>query len=387
MNFLNLPAWKIVEVIEEATHFFVRAEYNLPADGCPKCTIKNNCRKNGMRERIFVDAPIHGKPVKGLLTVQSYNCRVCGKSFNQAVPEMNGKSRLTKRLTSFIEWQSLKRSFAEISSETGISSSTVREIFTRFVEKSLPPPSNEVPRVMGIDEVYVNRIARCIVTDIENRRIIELLPKRDMLTVFRFLLQMENKHNLQVVAMDMWAPYREVIQRIFPDAEIVVDTFHVRRKGNQAINAFLRKFRARLSAAEKRSLLHDRFILMKRPYNLKLQEKEILKEWIETVPQVGQVYRAKEGFLSIWQLRDRQKAEEAYAIWRDSVSSDIAFAFRDIFTSIGNWHREIFNYFDFRVTNAFTESSNNLIKLLQRNSRGCSFEVIRIKTLYRNKRI
>lgn len=47
-----------------------------------------------------------------------------------------------------------------------------------------------------------------------------------------------------------------------------------------------------------------------------------------------------------------------------------------------NWHDEIFAYFDQPVTNAYTESANNLIRVMQRLGRGYSFEVLRAKTLY-----
>ncbi|WP_419095795.1 transposase [Endozoicomonas lisbonensis] len=47
-----------------------------------------------------------------------------------------------------------------------------------------------------------------------------------------------------------------------------------------------------------------------------------------------------------------------------------------------NWHQEIFCYFDSRVTNAYTESVNNLIKVLHKVGRGYSFEALRAKILF-----
>lgn len=47
-----------------------------------------------------------------------------------------------------------------------------------------------------------------------------------------------------------------------------------------------------------------------------------------------------------------------------------------------NWNDEIFAYFDQSVTNAYTESTNNLIRAMQRLGRGYSFEVLRAKMLY-----
>lgn len=56
--------------------------------------------------------------------------------------------------------------------------------------------------------------------------------------------------------------------------------------------------------------------------------------------------------------------------------------FSNLDRAIGNWHKDVFNYFDHRETNAFTESANSLIKDVYRKGRGYSFEVLRAKVLY-----
>ncbi|MBT4788682.1 MAG: hypothetical protein HON68_06045 [Gammaproteobacteria bacterium] len=38
----------------------------------------------------------------------------------------------------------------------------------------------------------------------------------------------------------------------------------------------------------------------------------------------------------------------------------------------GNWHKEIFNYFDHPITNAYTVSLNNLIRVMNKIGRGYS---------------
>jgi hypothetical protein len=42
----------------------------------------------------------------------------------------------------------------------------------------------------------------------------------------------------------------------------------------------------------------------------------------------------------------------------------------------------IMNYFDHRITNAYTESLNNLIRATNRKGRGYSFEALRAKMLF-----
>jgi hypothetical protein len=56
--------------------------------------------------------------------------------------------------------------------------------------------------------------------------------------------------------------------------------------------------------------------------------------------------------------------------------------FKPIVTAFENWHEEIFSYFDHSITNAYTESLNSLIRVINRNGRGYSFEALRAKVLY-----
>jgi len=51
---------------------------------------------------------------------------------------------------------------------------------------------------------------------------------------------------------------------------------------------------------------------------------------------------------------------------------------------MANWHTEIFNYFEHRITNAYTESFNAIARKMDRMGRGYSFEVLRAKLLLKH---
>jgi hypothetical protein len=68
--------------------------------------------------------------------------------------------------------------------------------------------------------------------------------------------------------------------------------------------------------------------------------------------------------------------------WQKSIPSEIADAFADIERAWGNWTMPILNYFNHPVTNAYTESLNSLIRIMNRLGRGYSFEALRAKILF-----
>ena len=59
----------------------------------------------------------------------------------------------------------------------------------------------------------------------------------------------------------------------------------------------------------------------------------------------------------------------------------------NVIKTIENWKTEIFNYFSYSYTNATTEALNGLIKLMNKNGRGYSFEVLRAKTLLSKRKV
>ena len=100
------------------------------------------------------------------------------------------------------------------------------------------------------------------------------------------------------------------------------------------------------------------------------------------VPTPAQAYEAKERFYALWNLPDRQGAKEAYGTWSRELPQELAPAFHELTTAMGNWESEVFAYFEHPITDAYTESLNNPIRLTNRIGRGYSFSAIRAKLLY-----
>lgn len=384
MNFLCFREWRETDILEEKNQYTVRAVYEpLTATVCPNCQNGELIQKYGTKKRVVKDAPVRGKTVTVFLTIQLYRCAGCDRVFADEVPELPDRLQLTRRLIIYIIIHCLKKNYSEIGQETGISESTVREIFTRFVEANQNLIPFEYPRVLGIDDVYIARTPRCILTDIEGRRVIEILPGRRIDIVYGFFDQLKKgRENTQVVTMDMHRPFHSAVTDAFRYAKIVIDTFHVQRNANMAISKFLGDVRESLNMSKRRLVLHDRFLLLKRYYNLTGEEKEKLKKWKAKWSELAEVYDLKEEFFMIWRLSNRKEAEDKYFNWKNGMSALSRRAFGEIITMIENWHDEIFNYFDYRYTNAFTESCNNLIKRMQSEGRGYDFETIRAKTLF-----
>ncbi len=235
---------------------------------------------------------------------------------------------------------------------------------------------------MGIDEIHLIR-PRCVISNIGNNTIVNMLPNRDKKTVVNYLYQLEGKREIQYVAMDMWTPYRDAVQTVLPDARIVIDKFHVVRMANDALEKVRKGLREQLTPKQRRGLMHDRFVLLKRERDLNDQELLLLDGWTKNYPELGAAYRLKEDFCAIYEQSANQRAAiAAYETWSKAVVPEVRDAFSDLIRAFTNWQPFILNYFEHPVTNAYTESLNSLIRVMNRLGRGYSFEALRAKILF-----
>lgn len=382
-DILNLPKFNLLSIRENEFDFLIQVVTNSPPLACPHCGCNANLYKHDNREQVCMDLPIHGKCVGLLIKRQRYRCRECSQTFWERLDHTIDERRsCTKRLLTYIEKQSLKRTFVSISEDVGLNEKTIRNIFREYSNRLKETLRFEAPNWLGIDEIHMMK-PRCILTNIEERTLLDVLPNRSKETVVGYLSRLPNKGRIQYVAMNMWQAYQDAVKTVLPKATIIIDKFHVVRMANQALETIRKQLREGLTPKERRGLVHDRFILLKRHKELTEMEKITLDLWTENYPSLGIAYELKESFFDIWESDTRQKAFLKYHVWKSKIPKELQSAFEPLTKAVANWEEEIFAYFDHRITNAYTESLNSLIRVINRLGRGYSFEALRAKILFK----
>lgn len=140
-------------------------------------------------------------------------------------------------------------------------------------------------------------------------------------------------------------------------------------------------FKRDLVGFGRRGLVNDRWLLLKRRHELTERDQMMLSGWLNNYPDLAKAYEVKESVFDIYTSATASDAQERYAEWRSSVPQEMRGAFGDFQRAWDNWEPEITAYFDHRITNAYTESLNNLIRITNRIGRGYSFEALRAKML------
>jgi len=370
-----------VTAVDYTDHdYHIKAETKSTPSNCPYCQSKNLVGF-GRREQLVKDMPMHGRRVGLYVSTKRIKCQDCKKTFSERLPEVDHKRAMTKRLLAWVGKQAIKRTFTSVAEEVGVTEGTVRIIFNDYVSELERTIKFETPTWMGIDEIHLIK-PRGVITNIKNNTAVEILKDRNKKTIADYLYRLKDRHTVQYVAMDMWRPYRDAVSEVIPQASIVVDKFHVVRMANDAMESVRKSMRADLTLKQKRGLMHDRFVLLRRESELTNQESFNLNGWAKNYPLLGEAYRLKEDFIKIYDAQNQTQAMARYEYWHKSIPPELYNHFSPIITAWSNWQPCILEYFNHPVTNAYTESLNSLIRVMNRLGRGYSFEALRAKILF-----
>lgn len=351
-------------------------------DACPKCGVIGRMYKHGTSDVTYQDAPSYGHQVVLHIKAQRYICRECRATSVQPLPGMDTKRQMTKRCADYIAREGVEMTFSALARQVGVHEKTVRMVCHEAFAAKMADWKVEAPWMLGMDELMLAGAARAIFVDIGQRRTLDILPCRKQRPVAIWLDTLPHKERVQLVAIDMWRPYRDLIRTFLPNAAIVVDKFHIVRMANQALDRVRNDVRREGTTVKSRKNPRaNRFLMQTGRRNLDPMESMRLDGMLANSPLFKAAWEAKERFYDVWQAGARADAERLYDEWQASIDPSVSHAFAKLVTSVTNWRNEIFAYFDYPASNGFTENRNGIIKMANRAGRGYSFDAIRAKAL------
>lgn len=394
MDVLNLEEFEVLELHESEDYykFVVKAEHDPYF--CTHCMISpvdlgiTEFKLHDTRKRTLADVDYRGKKVIIEVMQRRYNCSFCGKRFTEFFSEVSRNDKVTNRL--WIEMGKLslssKNTFSSLSEKYGVSVMTVRRAFIEYVKGLDRKRVLIAPKVLGIDEVYINlgeprKVACAVFTDIENNQIIEFVVGNTKELVIQIIKKMQGYENVEVVTMDMNSGYRHAIAETIPNAYCVVDRFHVIQKANMVLDVMRAGIQSKLKEGEKKELFKVKDFIRSNRENIEPLKADQLDFVLEKYPRLKTAYWLKENLRLIYKCETKYDAFQAYYAWETSIPKD-AKEMKSIQRMINRIKQEVFAYFDGKWTNAFTESFNNIIKRIVRLGNGYSYDVLRAKIIY-----
>ena len=243
----------------------------------------------------------------------------------------------------------------------------------------------EVERI-SVDEVYTRRKKYhrsesrneqyfTIITDLKTRRVIWTSNSRDKKALDEFftIIGKERCKKIKVVAMDLHDPYKASVNEHCKNATVVWDKFHVIRIFENALNnERLDIYQDDKTAKSFKGKINGRFkyLFLKSASKRKEPEKKKLKEVMEENKQFYKLELIKEKFFKFFYQKNAEDAQDLIVEVREWIMEG-KFVFLQAWVDnfISTWET-MKNYFEYRVTSALSEGTNNVIKSLKRRCFG-----------------
>ena len=347
---------------------------------CKRCGGKTG-RIHDHRVREVRDLELRGKPVRLLYRRRRYVCPACGKRFsedNGFVGRYMRTHRTAEKIMQLLRWRS---SMKDIAKDTGTSVSGVKRVLG-IMPVSKP---QRLPQALSFDEFKGDtggQPFQCIVADPLNRRVFGILPDRTAATIQEYLRPFPNRDEVKYVVMDMNRGFRNIARTFLPNAQIIIDRFHVVRCCTEAMENVRRSFQASLPKTQRRYFKRSRRLLLAHRDRLSDEDRAAVDVMLRFSDRLVQAYALKEAFYHFMDAPDRLAASQRLDFWLDACDRLDLPEFESCRKTLVNWRPYILNAFDFCLSNGFTEGCNNAIKTLKRVAFGFrSFRSFRARIL------
>ena len=235
--------------------------------------------------------------------------------------------------------------------------------------RSLVSRPQRLPQALSFDEFKGDtggQPFQCIVADPLNRRVFDILPDRTALTIQEYLRSFPNRDEVKYAVMDMNRGFRNIARTFLPNAQIIIDRFHVVRCCTEAMENARRSFQSSLPREQRRYFKRSRRLLLAHRDRLSDEDCAAVDVMLRFSDRLLQAYALKEAFYHFMDAPDRPTALRRLDFWLDACGRLELPEFKSCRKTLVNWKPYILNAFDFRLSNGFTEGCNNAIKTLKR---------------------
>jgi transposase len=375
---VGLEGFEVKRVVEEGDRLDLEVELVARVGCCPGCGRSSLEVKDRPRVRVR-DLPIAGRVTELVWRKCRYRCRDCGRTFSESHPELPARQRVTRRLRRWLfERVRGGAAHARVARCERTTRYQVARAFRAGAEDELAASGAARPaRRLSLDEAHHRRGRELatVVSDLDRRRVVELLDGRSRRRAERYLRSLPERHRrvIEVVSIDPYEAYRHAIRNELPWARIVVDRFHLVRGANTALDAVRRERqrehgrrrprgvrRSGPGGTWRRALYRARHRRLKANERLTERDRRRLCALFEREPMIAEACALKEASRSIYRAQNVQAAEQRLdnflaAVERAQLSAFAAFA-----DGVRHWRTELLAYFDEPTTNGYAEGERGL---------------------------
>ena len=366
---------KISLVFETYTHIEIQAKLDYPAPSCPHChgkMIKYDFQKPS-KIPLLEQA---GTPTLLRLKKRRFQCKNC-RSVTVAETSIVEKNCQISNLVRQKVTQLLteKVSLTDIARRLRVSTSTVYRKLDQFTFKE---HYDKLPAVMSWDEFGFKKGELAFVAqNYETNELITILDNHRQTTIRNYFLKypLKVRQQVQFITMDMSGAYIPLARKLFPNAKIVLDRFHIIQHLGRA---FLKTRIAIMNQFDKKSLpyraLKNHWRLFQkdsRKLSLNSFYSKTFRQTLvphEVVAKTLVFSKELTDYYTLYQLllfHFQEKRDEFFELIEENRSK-VNHYFQTVFRTFLRHKQYIKNALETDYSNAKLEATNKLIKDIKR---------------------
>ncbi len=379
--------------IKGTIHLVYYGKLTYTPEGCKNCGVTNHSYadivKNGTKESTIKLTHINFQPALLKLKKQRFYCKHCQSTFSAETNLVNRHCFISNIIKSTIGLELAElQPMTLIAKHLNVSSHTILRQLKQIGE-TMTRNYHSLPEHLSMDEFKsvknVDAAMSFLFIDAQTHEVIDVIENRQQAFLSSYFLRysLQARRKVKTVTMDMYSPYIGLVQQCFPNAEIIIDRFHIVQLLNRALNQVrireMKKIRY-LRPRDYRKLKKQWKLVLKNEWDLNYEDysthrlydgkvtEYIMVEYLLSLsPALAKAYQIVHRLK--WALNNRRFDFFKEALTR-AKETTYPQTIRTALTTLEKYLDPIENAFIYTLSNGPIEGINNKIKNIKRSGYG-----------------
>ena len=392
LNLLNIKDKNIHILTDKLTNMVIKGKnfqiiealltYN--PDYCPCCGCvnesSNDIIKWGYRKNCIIKIPkVSNCKTRLILHKQRFYCKNCNNTFIAETNLVDRNKNISNNTELQIRLELMKKqSEKDIADRLDVSVSKIDKVLNDISSHTILRHST-LPKSMNWDEFKATSDTKgkmaFIIVDNKTGNIFDIQNSRKSCNLEKYFKRYSRieRNKVKLISTDFFSGYIKLAEKLFKNADIVIDRFHIVTQVYVALN------KTRISLCHKSNPNYNKLkdywkLLLKNENELKedkkysnhfrkhISQKEIVTYLVNTDQTLKATYECYQGVINSLKEKDFNKFKKIIQNQNNNISDKMKQALKLYNENI----KYIENSFKYEINNGIIEGTNNLIKTLKR---------------------
>lgn len=372
------------KVIKGKVFHIIEAILTYNPEFCPCCGCinesSNDIIKWGFRKNCIVKIPkVSNCKTRLLLHKQRFYCKNCNNTFIAETHLVGKNKNISNNSELQIRLELMKKqSEKDIADRLDVSVSKIDKVLNDISSHTILRHST-LPKSMNWDEFKATKDTKgkmaFIIVDNKTGNVFDIQNSRKSRNLEKYFRRYSRseRNKVKLISTDFFSGYIKLAEKLFKNADIVIDRFHIVTQVYVALN------KTRISLCNKSNPNYNKLkdywkLLLKNENELSekkkysnhfrkyISQKEIVTYLINTNHNLKATYECYQGIINSLKEKDFNKFKQIIENQNNNISDKMKQAIKLYNENI----KYIENSFRYEINNGVIEGTNNLIKTLKR---------------------